>query len=599
MWMRLLILGLILQGAMALGAGESTVIQVKARLVPVAVTVTDRHGRPVTDLKAADFRIWDNGQPRQVAYFARETLTTEPVAAGTGSGFQPQATLGISRAGRRTFLILFGRGGVHDPFKFQDDLIHYVQKELLPGDRVAVMAYNRATDFTTDHERIVALLRRYQVESPRVEISLRAQSWGNALAALFGAELPESTRERIDRIFGVRGGTLSQVLKPPHRPDPVQPGSQEAAGPGIDPLVDPAVLHADPTRDGFVDPDMKLDPRGTVTLGSQLILTDPFDVARYDALTDLPFDQFIRETRIAQLDIQSLFAALMYLRYLEGPKYLLFFSDQGIYIPRGDVLKRLTRLANDAQVTLYTFQTGGVETPSTMMDNLVSMKSLNTRDEVYSLSSLRSLAEETGGQVSIHHGIADSIARMDGLTRTTYVIGYDPGTIQWDGSYHQIRVEVSRPKLRVAHRQGYFAREVTAPVNGEEFIAYTRIATAATLRKDLQEVDFKLEDGSGPQPGHPDRRWARLSINPDSLALRPVDGVLTSRIYLAVYYDADGEDDPVHTWHQLDVRLSPAELEQARQEGVRVTVSLPPSTGKALLAAIYVVNSDRLGSRST
>jgi VWFA-related protein len=41
--------------------------------VTISVTVRDRRGRPVTSLKAADFHLLDNGEPRQILEFDRDT----------------------------------------------------------------------------------------------------------------------------------------------------------------------------------------------------------------------------------------------------------------------------------------------------------------------------------------------------------------------------------------------------------------------------------------------------------------------------------------------------------------------------------------------
>jgi VWFA-related protein len=63
-------------------------ISVDVDLVTVACSVTNRHGAPVRDLKAADFKVLDNGQPREVHGFWQESglpLTVALVADVSGS----------------------------------------------------------------------------------------------------------------------------------------------------------------------------------------------------------------------------------------------------------------------------------------------------------------------------------------------------------------------------------------------------------------------------------------------------------------------------------------------------------------------------------
>jgi len=45
----------------------------------------------------------------------------------------------------------------------------FLRKSLLPQDRVAFLAYSRATDLTTDHERIARVIERFKKENESVE----------------------------------------------------------------------------------------------------------------------------------------------------------------------------------------------------------------------------------------------------------------------------------------------------------------------------------------------------------------------------------------------------------------------------------------------
>jgi len=52
---------------------DNTPIKVDVDVVNILCTVYDRRGALVTDLKQEDFKIFENGKPQQVRYFARET----------------------------------------------------------------------------------------------------------------------------------------------------------------------------------------------------------------------------------------------------------------------------------------------------------------------------------------------------------------------------------------------------------------------------------------------------------------------------------------------------------------------------------------------
>src|SRR5436853_7406679 len=52
---------------------QDTPIKVDVDVVNILCTVYDRRGALVTDLKQEDFKIFENGKPQQIRYFARET----------------------------------------------------------------------------------------------------------------------------------------------------------------------------------------------------------------------------------------------------------------------------------------------------------------------------------------------------------------------------------------------------------------------------------------------------------------------------------------------------------------------------------------------
>ena len=189
------------------------IIRVHVRLIPVDVRVTDRGDRPVTDLKQEDFQVLENGQPQEIRHFSVQTLTA------TSAGPAPSAELRIAttieptpRTGR-TFLILLGRGRHQQALKAVDALIQFVREGLLPQDLVAVYAYNRATDFTSDREQIVQVLEQYKKVSDRIEAWLEQNLRGFRI--VYGVrEAPKPVQLDIDRIFESATGLASRQVLP-------------------------------------------------------------------------------------------------------------------------------------------------------------------------------------------------------------------------------------------------------------------------------------------------------------------------------------------------------------------------------------------------
>ena len=53
---------------------QTPVLSVATDLVMLPVSVTDRHGRFVPDLRREDFTVYDNGQPQTIEFFMSEEI---------------------------------------------------------------------------------------------------------------------------------------------------------------------------------------------------------------------------------------------------------------------------------------------------------------------------------------------------------------------------------------------------------------------------------------------------------------------------------------------------------------------------------------------
>lgn len=571
-------------------------IRVEVKLIPVAVSVTDKSGRPVTGLRQADFKIYDNGIAMPVRYFQAEELTTAAGPAAEPPPLRNIPATEISRSGRRTFLLLLGHCGISDPFGATGALIRFVRERLLPGDLVAVMAYNRATEFTTRHGRIVAVLERYQERQARIERHFWKQGQGDALAAVYGAGVPAEIQALIGEIF--TGTDLLATTLP------------EAAGKDKD--------EVSPSRRDFLAGASTSSPEegaGPHQPGSRMdfIEADPFDRLQLRARTDLSFEEYVANTRLSGQDLQSLYAAILYLRYMEEPKHLLYLTDQGLFLPRAGPEQDLAALASDARVAIHPLQTGGLKSEFSQNLSLQSTPRYKDErgrwlglpvvrtpvDEISALSVLTQIASRSGGRAAIHAEPDTALRRLDETTRSSYLLGYEPAGVAWDGSYHRIRVEVARSGLAVACRDGYFAHPVPVRYNSQEYLGYTRIAAAVALGRDIGDIRLQVglnavKDSTG------EKSWqARLVIRPESLQLRETGGEYSARLFVAVFYPEAKGDRAGNTWHRLDLLLNSTEYRRAQEEGIVVTVRLPAAIARPVARAIVCdAGSGKVGSCS-
>lgn len=386
--------------------GPPGTIRVQVRLVPVDVIVTDAKGRPVTDLKQEDFQIFENGKLQEIRHFTLQKLTDSAPEPAARQLPQPAPSVEFAPQTSRTFLILMGRGRFQIPFRSLDDLIQFVRKALLPQDRVAVFAFNRATNFTTNHERIVQVLERYKKEHEWIE-ALEAQRL-SGLGGIYGSwAMPKSYQPRIDRIFADPEGLESRQLIPDRMTD--QGKMTREADRVTETLLRKAAAE-EAAKEG--------DPAALLRLNMM-----QFDTLAAEAITSLPFSDYASGFASTQGDVQNIYTCIDYLRFMEGEKHLLFFTDRGLMLPRIEYEESIAAFANDARVAIDIFDTGGC-CPSMEV-----------------MSSMRNMSQLTGGRASITEYARQGLARVNETTRVQYLLGYYPKDENWDGKYRNIKVK--------------------------------------------------------------------------------------------------------------------------------------------------------------
>lgn len=104
---------------------EDDVVRVDTQLISVPVTVTDRAGRPLTNLRAENFALYEDGQPQRVANFITTDAPFEVALVLDTSG-STRAEVGLIRRAANAFI-----------------------DALRPGDRIAILAFNSQEDGAT------------------------------------------------------------------------------------------------------------------------------------------------------------------------------------------------------------------------------------------------------------------------------------------------------------------------------------------------------------------------------------------------------------------------------------------------------------------
>jgi VWFA-related protein len=518
-------------------------------LVPLDVRVLDREGRPVNGLKQEDFVVFEEDVPQRIGHFSHQMLTAEPSAADAtlrlrqapGSALEPQR--------HRVFLIVLGRGRLQYPARGIDAAIEFVRERLLPQDQVAVLAYNRATDFSTNRAHVVQVLERFRERHEKIEADLKHRIAG--LAAVYGSrETPDDMQSGIDDIFDVPDGPGFRRLPPGRIIDLER----------IDEDTGYAYDEANPARGAG-------------------------------------FDSFVARNVQTFHDLGNVYGGIEYLRYIDGEKHLVFLTEDGLFVPRVENDVNLADVASDARVVIDIIKTGGVysEFPGRWLSNTAWAHN-------FSAMTLQNVARLSGGQSSLFRYANDAFGRIDAATRSSYLIGYYPSDTDWDGRFRRVKVKVHRPGVTVLVRHGYFARQQLVPFDRRQFLTYTRVVSAGAYREELSDIALRLASSVETNDGRSKTIAIDLRIDPSRVSFAVRDGFHTATLDVAVFCGDRRQNTVCEQWDKAELKLTGDALERAKQDGLsyrtRIPLKDPNTEPHYVKVVVYDYAADVLGSAS-
>ncbi len=556
--------------AVALTAGVSAqqpqipgAFKSRITMVPVDVRVIDRAGRPVTDLTRADFQVLEDGRPQEIGAFEHVVFSAEPGSPATGSDARPalRRVTGpdLEAPSGRVFLFVLGRGRLQYPTRILDALVEFVDTTLLPQDHVAVIAYNRATDFTREHHKIKAVIAAFREKHERIESKMTAKQGG--LAAIFGGkDVPAGLQPEVDAIFSTAGA----------------PGFREMP-PGR--ATDAARIEQDMRDVGNL-----LNPVGVSQPVGGLAPEAPADLQTLDAYM---------EGNVKTLqDLGGLFAGIEYLRYLDGEKHLVYVTEFGLQMPSGDYDVSLANVAADARVVVDVIHTGGI----TSSFDRRGLPRVNWA-HAFSIEGLKTLAERTGGRAALFKWGDEALADIDRASRSQYLLGYYPADGTQDGKFRKITVKVNRPGVRVLYRHGYFARQQLVPLDRRQFMAYNRIVAAGNYPRPLGDIQVGVAAAYDRAAGEV---RIELSVKPGKLRVVERDGIHYIELDVAVFSGDAREAVVSELWQRIDLKLTSAELATALQQDIKYTLTFTPDRVPAhAKVVVYDHVSDLVGTATT
>jgi VWFA-related protein len=535
--------------------------------VPIDVRVIDnKTGKPVTDLTQQDFIVLEDGVRQDVRLFVVQRFDgaearpapdpspdPKPGAATAAPATRAPDRAAITSQATRVFLFVLGSGRLQEPSKGLDATLEFVRTRLRPRDVVAAFAYNRATEFTTDHERVARVIERFRKENDALDRDTRFAMEG--LAGVYGSrELPKGVKARIDAIFADAGSL---------------PAGSAASAEQL-PNADRMRNDVRNQQEEIIQSMLAAARAGAESEGA---------TAPQPALDWSRFDAFAAQTAQTMRDAGNLYAAIAFMQRIEGEKHLVFVTERGFQLPRWDDERDLARMAADARVAIDVLQTGGVVS-------------------VLMAGTLRTLAEITGGMASLMEYSRPALARLDEATTSSYLLGYYPANTKWDGAFRSISVKVNRPGVTLAYRRGYNAR-VAAPVFDRlEYAARFRVEAAAMFPEDVMDIGVTLAASLAREKN---QTFVDVSaqIDPAALRFEVRDGINTGRILIAVV-PMDSNRAIIggkYKRQMAHLQYDDETLALVRKIGIPYDARLPvPAETRFVRVIVYDAAADRVGS---
>ena len=568
---------------------QEETVRIGSAAVHVDVIVTDKSGRRVTGLTAADFEVLDEGKPTQLDYFAaveRSRLSRAESPGRPAGGPQPpdadRPSLLRPYPGRHIALVVDDTTMTNENFiRTRQALSDYVNNRLGPSDMAAVVSIGgrmgSSQQFTNDKQRLLAAINRLAAPTNRAQQTRDP----------FNLSYTEAQRINAgDRnvLNAVARRAAAQSLANQTSSGTIADQSRVGGG-GIRSIGAPGSDEDEDTRPGATD---------------ESLLRQRIRNAAQARVAEIAAD-----TRNTAMALSSLFKGMA---DLPGRKVVLLLSESFVTLggtteDQSNQMIQLIEQARRAGVSVYALDAGGLRAHSATAGEQLTGVDIRARDlagstgfsDFENMSAARMVAYGTGGAVIGNtNDIVGGLERAVEDASSYYIIGFRPAAL--DNRFHRLSVSVrGRPELQVRTRRGYLAvNQETVRGTGAE-LAAALMSPVPLLELPVEVVARVVPQGGGQsvQLGfHVGRNYLSLPA-PDA-----ADQAAAYELVAAVF--AAGRDEPEGgVKRTLSFDLSkPEERQKLRTAGlvyVPQPMNLPPGQYQ-VRAVIREKSSGAVGS---
>jgi VWFA-related protein len=413
------------------------VVKISTTLIQVDVTVTDKNGKVVTDLKPEDFEIFENGEKQNISNFSYINTTPEAKAAPTPKPDKNEISVPIPPVQirpeqvRRTIALVVDDLGISfESMHFvRRALKKFVDEQMLPNDLVAIIrtggGVGALQQFTSDKRQLYAAIEK-----------IRWNPMGRAGIGAFTTIEPSLLEEL------------------------------QAAG---DTTITEEDIQDEKDRNTAFN-EMREDLFSVGTLGAINFVVKGMDELPGRKAIMLFSDGF---SVCTETDLRN---------------------DPGRCTEMTERMKELTDLCNRAAVNIYSIDSRGLQTLSlTAADRPLGnpqaiQQALRDRaaENWDKQEGLAFLANETGGRAFFNNNdFNQSLEKALDEQKGYYLLAYQPDDDTFDAKtrrFNKLTVKVNRPGANVRYRSGFFSvadkEEVKQPVQATPAVQIQRALTS-------------------------------------------------------------------------------------------------------------------------
>jgi VWFA-related protein len=490
--------------------------RVEANFVEVDAFVSDTSGKPVTDLRATDFQVLEDGQPQMVSAFSFVNMpiarTERPLFSPTA--IEPDVDTNVGMDGR---IYLFVLDDAHIDLtrgpRVKEALHRFFERDFGANDMAAVVyTGGRAIDgqdFTNNPRLLLAAVDKFM-----------------------GRKLRSPTLERLDEYNRQRTA-----------------GTRNAG----DAVNDPVAFERAQKARGMLDSLRRLSDFMAGLHGRRKALVLVSEGIDYDIYN--LFDNNSAASDIISWTRDAIAAAT------RANVSIYSVDPRGLATPGSELIETSGVAADEPNL--------GLGLQSSIDELRLSQDSLRELSE-----------QTGGFAFVNRNNVDEAFDRIVAENSSYYVLGYYAANDRRDGRFRKIDVRVTRPGVTIRARRGYVAPRGRPAATTKASNDPLETALKAAVESPLPTSGIPMRLFAAPYKGTAPNAAVAIAVelNINALKFTEKNGTYTNAVNFVTFVaDADGKTR-VNEKASVDLTLMPTTYARARERGFRITsaVNLPP-----------------------